>query len=184
MKLLWFLFFYTTRILSQNNTDESNNTILWNQNIQLEWKDFSGEIDPNLFGSALTTYSIEIIPENVLVDREDNIQGYENLTVIAKFYKDKSWSVVKTYELLSHEQLHFDIAELYARKIRKKFSGLKEKGEQKFSSYATAYEVLWQKCREYQKTYDYNTKNGILIARNKWWINKVNEELTELNKYK
>lgn len=120
MKLYWIIFLFTTVVLSQNTDDEyESNKIIWNQDKKLEWKDFTGVLDPNLFGNALTSYKIEIIPENVLVDAEDNIQNYENLTVVAKFYKDKSWATSRTDGLLAHEQLHFDIAELYARKIRK-----------------------------------------------------------------
>ncbi len=115
---------------------------------------------------------------------EDNIQNYENLTVVAKFYKDKSWVTSRTDGLLAHEQLHFDIAELYARKIRKKFSELKSVNEQRFAVYASAYELLWQECREYQKMYDSQTKNGILTEENNIWINKVLNEIMELNEFK
>lgn len=185
MKLYWIIFLFTTVVLSQNTDDEyESNKIIWNQDKKLEWKDFTGALDPNLFGNALTSYKIEIIPENVLVDADDNIQNYENLTVVAKFYKDKSWVTSRTDGLLAHEQLHFDIAELYARKIRKKFSELKSVNEQRFAVYASAYELLWQECREYQKMYDSQTKNGILTEENNIWINKVLNEIMELNEFK
>ncbi len=185
MKIFWFLLLFTTGAFSQNAFDNSNlNTIVWNHNEKLEWKDFTGILAPNLFGNALTSYKIEIVPENVLVDAEDNIQGYENLTVIAKFYKDKSWTISQTEDLLAHEQLHFDIAELYARRIRKKFSELKNIKEKRFSVYALAYEHLWQECRQYQKTYDSETKNGILKEENVIWINKIKQEILDLDRFK
>jgi hypothetical protein len=185
MKIFCFLSFISSQLLAQNGFDALDlNLIIWEPNKKLEWKDFSGTMDPNLFGNALTTYSIEIVPENVMVDGEDNIQGYENLTVVTKFYKDKSWTVSRTDNLLKHEQLHFDIAELYARKIRKKFSDLINLEEKKFDAYANAYEVLWQECRQYQKKYDLETKNGILVDQNSIWTNKIRQEIKMLDNYR
>jgi hypothetical protein len=185
MKIFWLFLFFTSVVFSQNAYLESPiNTVIWNENYKLEWKDFKGVLDPNIFANALTTYKIEIIPENVLVDAEDNIQDYKNLTVVAKFIKDKSWSISKSDNLLAHEQLHFDIVELFSRKIRKKFNELKSENEQRFSIYASAYELLWQECRKYQKKYDSETESGILIDENNIWINKIKQEISDLDKYR
>lgn len=182
MKIFLLLFLLGTGALSQNSYPNSDsNTIIWNQDQKLEWRDFTGVLDPNIFGNALTSYKIEIVPENVLVDAEDNIQGYENLTVVAKFYKDKSWTISQNENLLAHEQLHFDIAEVYSRMLRKKFSELKRMKEKRFSVYASAYEVLWQECRQYQKKYDSETKNGVLKVENNMWIHKIKQEILELD---
>ncbi len=47
-----------------------------------------------------------------------------NYTVETFFYTDKSWvrPDSKSDYLLKHEQLHFDISELYARKLREKLA--------------------------------------------------------------
>ena len=38
--------------------------------------------------------------------------------VFASFYPDSSYMVIKTNDILAHEQIHFDICELYARKLK------------------------------------------------------------------
>jgi predicted secreted Zn-dependent protease len=43
------------------------------------------------------------------------------------FDKDQSWMMVKNAYVLQHEQIHFNISELYARKIRKSADSLSQK---------------------------------------------------------
>lgn len=99
--------------------------IVWSVASELMWADFKGSSDDVLFGAASTSYKIDIIPDNVMVDEDDNIQGYEKMNVSARFYKNQSWTTTTKNSILIHERLHFDIAELFARKIRKRFEELK-----------------------------------------------------------
>ena len=107
----------------------------------LSWSDFQGVVDPNTFGRAKTSYKIDIIPENVKVDEQDRIQGFEALTVDARFYKKQSWTTVPINDtiVLGHEQIHFHIAEIFARKIRKKFINLQKNKEARFAVYSESY---------------------------------------------
>ena len=42
-------------------------TISWSSDQKLRWEDYTGELDPDVFASAKTSYKIAFIPENVLV---------------------------------------------------------------------------------------------------------------------
>ena len=95
----------------------SDTIISWNVRSNLSWFDFQGKTNPFDLGMAMTSYEIKILPEIVTVDEEDRIQGVERLTADARFYTNLSWSTSIRADILAHEQLHFDIAEVYARKI-------------------------------------------------------------------
>ena len=128
--------------------------IPWSKNRKLEWKDFQGQPTEDLFAAALTSYKIEIIPSNVIVDEGNNFKNFTKLTVEANFYKNHSWAVEKNDYLLQHEQLHFDIAELFARKMRTEFKKLQDKNIANFDTYYNVYKKLWAECRQMQKAFD------------------------------
>jgi hypothetical protein len=174
-RLLFILLVLANYSFSQENNAITNDTIIpWNKSYKLKWEDFRGELNPNVFAYAVTSYKIDIIPEHVSVDAHDNILNYQDLDVRANFYKNQSWTVSKDLELLNHEQLHFDIAELYARKIRDRFSELKALKEKRFSMYWNAYSKLWNACRQLQKNYDLETNHGAKKSENDKWVAKIN----------
>ena len=177
----FFLFISFIFFIPLNAQEYKNQTvdsiISWNANTLLSWNDFQGELQPNVYGSAMTIYSIDISPENVLVDENDMIQNYEELTCDAKFYKYLSWSVTNNKTILNHEQLHFDIAEVFARKLRAKFNELKILQEARFSIYMEAYETIWKNCRRFQMQYDKVTSHGINLEANRIWQQNIKKEL-------
>ncbi|WP_034061964.1 DUF922 domain-containing protein [Lacinutrix jangbogonensis] len=178
--LIFFIAFQNV-VISQEES-----TISWKPTLKLSWLDFQGEVSPDVYGKANTSYKIEIVPADVLVDEQDNIQDYEKLTVDARFYKKQSWTTVLVSDtiVLNHEQLHFDIAELFARKVRKRFRELQKEKEARFSVYSKEYGVLWRACRKYQKQFDFETDHGRALDLNKTWSNKIKEALIVLEAYK
>ena len=132
----------------------------------------------------MTVYKIEILPKTVLVDEQGRIQGYEKMDIATYFFKKKSWTVKKNaMELLVHEQLHFDIAELFARKMRKEFYKLKKNKVDTFNAYQSVYTTLWKSCRMYQKQYDKETKHSRELVHNEEWAEKIYKELKLLEEY-
>lgn len=103
---------------------ESENIIYWNENRPLTWDDFTGEIylkdDPN--ASAQTSTSINY-RHAVLVFTEGICQYYlDYIRAEGIVHKDKSWVIEKAKSdyLLNHEQGHFNIAEIFARKFKQR----------------------------------------------------------------
>ena len=187
MKKIFYLIFlsFISNLSGFSQNTEANDSILpWNLSRLLKWSDFRGKVDPNKFGSALTSHKIEVLPANIVVDRNDNIQGYENLTVQAQFYRNSSWTVTNSQSILDHEQLHFDIAELFARKIRKEFSGFKANKIVTFSVYLDCYILLWNDSRNMQERYDSETRNGQDISKNQLWATEISKQLENLDNFK
>src|SRR5687768_6828529 len=96
---------------SRSASVDDRGTITWNEFYRLQWHDFQGEPQENSIGDAGTVVQIKAKP--YLVKKQVRYDVY------ALFNRKKSWARDYSESLLAHEQLHFDIAELYARKIRK-----------------------------------------------------------------
>lgn len=90
--------------------------LLWSASRPLSWDDFKGSPLKTAWAAATTASGISY--EYTGHEREN---GYElDFTIAAYFYPEKSWYQPRLCDevVLSHEQLHFDISELYARKMR------------------------------------------------------------------
>jgi len=172
--------FLSIIILSISINLNAQSTIEWSKDRKLTWSDFKAIPDEEILGYALTSYKIEILPSDVLVDSNNNIQNYKSLTVVANFYSNYSWVHKKSDYLLSHEQLHFDIAGLYAYKIRIEFEKLKKQNIANFDYYLEIYEKLWAECRQTQKAFDKESSHGQLIEENNNWIDKITAEINNL----
>jgi hypothetical protein len=83
--------------------------------------------------------------------------------------------------LLAHEQLHFDMTEVWARRIREKFKTLPSfcrtpGGPKDFEKAIGDLEREWQ---EEQQRYDKETAHGTDAARQRAWARKVAKTLQE-----
>ena len=151
----------------------AQSTITWTKDLLLKWSDFKALPDTEILAYAQTSYKIEITPSDVSVDQNNNIQNYKSLNVIANFYTNHSWVFKKDVNLLKHEQLHFDIAGLYAHKIKLEFKKLQENNIADFDAYMSAYKILWAECRALQKQYDSETNHGLITTENNRWIEAI-----------
>ncbi|WP_103070036.1 DUF922 domain-containing protein [Aquimarina sediminis] len=186
IRLLCITFLYTSLIFGQKDIQVSPNIIQWEKGVFLKPSDFkiNKDVDPFKVKNALTTYKIEILPKEVIVDEKNNIVNYLKMNLATYFYKKKSWlGNKKDPKHLAHEQLHFDIAELFARKMRKAFKELKNKRIKNFDDYQKVYNKYWKACKTYQNTYDRETFNGSMPIPSNDWLLKVDKELYELEEY-
>ena len=120
MKKLFILIILVTGCspkIINNNPAEDEKWIYWNENRPLIKSDFRGSTEKRPFQAA--TYSgLKIMnPVNVWTGKT---------RVIVESYFGPELSYFKSSErdsvVLAHEQLHFDITELYARKLRKQIA--------------------------------------------------------------
>jgi hypothetical protein len=159
----------------------SSQIIEWKSARPLVWEDYQKKHTPlatDGLWAAKTVYKVEIEPLNVAVDANDNIRNYKELTVVAQFFPSKSWVIERNDILLNHEQLHFDIAELYARKMRYEFSKLQKSNVRRMDDYQEVYNRNWQACKRDQKQYDADTNHGTREAENNLWKTRIDAKLT------
>jgi hypothetical protein len=157
------------------NLQKDDDEILWSSKRKLIWADFKGIPDTSRTNvEALTSTKIEIT-ENY------ELNGIPKHILQCHFIKSKSWTIVNEESTLSHEQLHFDIAEIFTRKIRKAFDSLNIKKIKDYQIYDNIYIFYGNKCETYQKLYD----NQVYFNnfQQQQWIKKVGLELARLKKY-
>ena len=107
----------------------------------------------------------------------------EHPTIVAVFDRKKSWVIDEAKSddrLLRHEQLHFDLAEVYARILRKKLSAFKIPCRYEKSVQAQINVIADNNIRDLQveqDRYDVETKHGLNEKAQTEWERKVKDML-------
>jgi len=150
----------------------------WNADKKLKWSDFKATPDRSHPYAAITYsgmsygFSADVV----------NGEVYVNYTVNCFFVANKSW-VKKRYlgdaELLRHEQLHFDITELFTRKFRKELSTMNFTENVK-SEIKAVYKRLTSEKVSLQEKYDSETDHSKNRQAQKVWQLKIDSELQKL----
>lgn len=148
----------------------------WNEFYRLTWEDFQGNRTSGSIGDAGTVVHIKAKP--YFVGKKISYDVY------AYFDRGQSWSIDQSPALLAHEQLHFDIAELYARKIRKQILTLTTDGVNDADRINTAIRALLDESNEIDKQYDAETLHGSIPSKQAKWQAKIATELRELKRFK
>ena len=93
------------------------NVIPWRADVELKWSDFRGKPNKESIIAAVTasgiSYTFNATESDGYYDVEYQVDTF--------FYPDQSWYQPEMCDdlILSHENLHFDITELFARKMRR-----------------------------------------------------------------
>jgi hypothetical protein len=173
-----FLLFYFTYILFNQNVNPEK--IPWSENKKLSFNDYSyNYFDSSKYG-AMTYCSIE---------KEIQISNDTILIIVANyFYKNLSWFKIKDRDLLNHENIHFDIAEVYSRKIRAaftKYNQLQMGTEDKIiASLDSIYNSYNDSLKMIQDIYDLETNLSRDSLKQMKWNMKIASQLKLLNRYK
>ncbi len=169
---------------SVNNQEKivNDSVIYWDKQTKLIWGDFQGvpsEHDLTTYGiEAMAASAVEIGYYSILSDGKIDIKVY------CRFVKNKSWTTDTTSKnLLAHEQLHFDIGELFARKIRKEICLLKKEGVKEYDVYKQKINGLLKVRDLTDVEYDKKTLNGAIDFVQEQWNKKIAKEIKELKEY-
>ena len=157
---------------------KAQDKIFWTENRKLEWQDFQSQTKPNTSQTAATTYCgisyLLTSSTKKFTDKQVKIESF--------FIPSKSWAHPehKTDNVLMHEQSHFDIAELFARRFRKIISNksLDTKSLQKY------YEKIYDGYKDYQQDYEVLTNHGRIRDKQLEYSRKINEEIEALSDFK
>ena len=162
-------------VILSSFSDPSSTDIEWAAYRSLSWEDFKGVADENSHGDASTSIRISAKPYLK--------RGKIFYDVNAFFLPEKSWYKNKSENLLAHEQLHFDLAELYARKVRYLISDYRKMGVKDHKKYHAAIQQLLNESNRIDQQYDYETLHGSLKAKQASWERTIRLELAILSQY-
>ena len=145
---------------------EEEKAILWSLEKRLSWDDFQAQPPANGNVAATTASGISYY----FSSREIDGTMHVDFTVRTYFYPEKSWYIPEICNevILSHEQLHFDIAELFARKMRRQLEDTEFTRDIK-AEVREIYKQINLELREFQNRYDQETDFSRNVAQQKAW---------------
>ena len=168
--------------------------ILWQENKKLKIQDFKADnkdtikVNRQQFLGAISAIRIEYS------SFQRNKNSVPDFSIKTYFDPNESWMLLKNDYVLQHEQIHFDLTELYARKMRKSVESLRQKNVTNISIYRKKIQ-RWNAMKEkasnqfYADNQDYYIKIGqkILFQKNpkqEAWKKKVDRELFQYSLFK
>lgn len=153
----------------------------WQPGLQLTWSDFQGSPNNSVSYTAYTSYYI-----SYRYIWDDN--GTIRCTVTCSFDQQLSWKKGNSLSdaLLRHEQLHFNVAELFARKMRKAFNdytAFHKHSANTDGELKNIYYPLLTACQQYNDLYDKETDHSRNKPKQDEWDSKIMNELHALDAY-
>lgn len=138
----------------------------------LTYDDFKGT--PIGEWAALSTTGINISPYRWKGTFGPQHKGEISFRATAYFVPEKSYLKVRTEKVLAHEQSHFDITEIFARKInatlKNPYVGSTDRAYEIYDSLI----VEWNK---FQQLYDRETQNSINDSAQQVWNERIKNML-------
>ncbi|NMR32775.1 DUF922 domain-containing protein [Chryseobacterium aquaticum] len=176
MKYVFLILFLTSgQLWSQR--------IEWKEDRKLVWSNFKSNKN-NQHGKDIVAYTHCGWVYSVV--KSSNPKGGAKVNIETIFNEDKSWKddTRITDYVLNHEQKHFDIAEIYARKIRKEIiSKIKTSGDYD-RNFQTIYSRILKDYRNFQALYDGVTEHGMNKEKQSEYNAIISNELELLKDYK
>jgi len=167
---------FATIAFLENNLFVKRRLVEWEPGKMVTYEDFSG------YPNFLTPYSAAIYTKFTFQSDESDPSAVE---VKALMYPHYSWvkSRYKNSEgLYRHEQYHFNISEVHARKFRKTISPLIS-NHQNISGINAIYKSFLAACYMMQDRYDRDCDHSVLTERQKDWEFLVDSLLVEYAYY-
>ena len=168
-RLVWIIVFI---LLSCTICSAQEEEISWDPSIQLSWQDFKGQPEKNSRIAAVTASGISY---RFSSHERDGYMEVE-FEVDTFFYPNQSWYQPHMCDeiVLSHEQLHFDISELFARKMRKQLENTRFTKNIK-KEIRSIYQAIIKELSAFQDLYDRETD----FSRNREAQLRWNKEIRE-----
>jgi predicted secreted Zn-dependent protease len=79
--------------------------------------------------------------------------------------------------ILAHEQGHFDLCELYTRKLRERMSNVQVNVKTLKPVLSSIYDQVQQEYRQRQEEYENDTEHGVNLLQQKKWQQMLEREL-------
>lgn len=174
MGSLRFIFGLFVLLWSAMSFAQEEETILWHPKQRLSWSNFKAE---PVEGSKVAATTASGLSYQFSTTEEGG--KYElDYTISTYFYPDRSWYQPKICDevILSHEQLHFDISELFGRKMRKIMDTTTFTKNVK-AEVKAIYRQINKELAEFQQLYDQETNYSRNIEQQLSWNQKIKDAL-------
>ena len=156
---------------------------------QITWDDFKGRLTRSKIEQAQISTAIHTAPFDVKM-RQLNKGFWVAAPLALEFYAAMSkvqsgaGKAARTDQLLAHEQGHFDLTEIMARRLGQKLVGVEGQGASAAQARSNVISKIEQAHREavdalhaWQAEYDRETQHGVHRRRQRVWSEKISELL-------
>lgn len=156
-------------------TDNPGDTIYYNENKKLVWKDFKGRPDNNRMAAAITESGFGYRMSMQYLNGRTNIV----ITVFCYFNKKKSWVKrdMDTDYALVHEQHHFDITYINTCLFIQKLNAARFTATNYASLVDSIHDECYNAMNTMQDEYDGQTSNGRIKKIQFDWNKKIDSML-------
>lgn len=160
---------------------QTRRIVCWSEESKLKFTDFQIVNKDSLASEDSSYAAISAL----------QIRSFRLNNFIAVFDTYKSWMLDSVFKdnsenkiVLNHEQRHFDIVEIFVRKIRKEVADFtKNKGYDQ-SVLNNIISKLGEEEYHFQNLYDSETNYGLISTKQEEWNKKIDSELKELELFK
>lgn len=172
----------------------SEDLLLWKNTSDLKYEDFKAQQSDTLkagdhkYLGAMSAINIEYATQKL------GKYGIPKVSIKNYFDRDHSWMLVKDPYVLQHEQIHFNISELYARKMRKSVESLRQKNvydiriyHQKIKYWNEQNQLASDKFDQENDDYCIVISGKVLFKKNPKqaeWKEKIEKELSEMGEFR
>ena len=136
----------------------------WNKSRRLSWNDFRGEVPGDTRENhAAATFCGIGFETNTISARQPRLK----IRVYNSFYTNSSWAKEEYQDdlVLAHEQGHFDLCELYTRKLRERFSKVKVSVHDMKTVLGRIYKEVQDEYVARQEDYEEENSHGVVSGR-------------------
>jgi len=167
---------FFTVLISTSFSFQSDDKIPYKENSLLTWADFKGRPDASSPYKALTETMVTIDVKTKGNEAVLTIQNY--------FQKNLSWTKDKNNNnLLSHEQTHFNITEVWTRRFRQKLKGKTFEIKTFQRELNAMHSEIHKESKAMQAEYDKETEHSVNEANQQKWNKKITNELQKLSSF-
>jgi len=178
-----FLVMLIGSFLLGNNSLLAQDTIYWSPERPLAWEDFIAVPEKGATESAQAATGVALEFQYRETDQKGKWE-YQ-YKVYSYFLPYLSWKKPQdiNYYLLEHEQTHFHISELLARKLKEELSKMIA-DENVGVEAERIYNKMQKDHAALQNKYDQDTKNSLEIDQQLEWQQKIQDSLKQYEDWK
>ena len=151
----------------------------WAEHSKLSWDDFRGAVNAVSEESAAATHCGIGFKTSATKGNKPGIVVYNT------FYVNKSWvrPDAKIPGILDHEQGHFDLCEIYTRKLRDRMNQFNFSTPDVKHALLSIYGEINTEYERRQQAYEQETIHGTNIPQQKRWQEAIHHELSDAVNY-
>ncbi len=157
--------------------------LFWKEDKKLTWDDFQSPVNrknnPDVVAYTHCGWEYTVV-------KSTNPKSPVKIEIQTIFNIDKSWKDVKRINdyVLNHEQKHFDIAEVFSRKLRKEVAEkIKTSGDYD-RNFKGIYSRIMSEYRNFQMSYDKETNHGNDKEKQAEYNARISQDLENFKSYK